>query len=144
MMYFEKVKVKSMSRSEALKELQNVLVTRRDALRTALKGDLSSLRELTGASGELADFALDSACEETTNRMVEVESMELAYIDEALARINSGEYGACQGCDKPIPLARLEALPQARLCIKCQIKLEKSGFRDWSEMAEAAYDSVDS
>ncbi|MEZ6075990.1 MAG: hypothetical protein R3C56_10055 [Pirellulaceae bacterium] len=72
-----------MSRNEALKELQNVLVTRRNALRAALKGDLSCLRELTGASGELADFALDSVCGETTSRMAEVESMELAHIDEA-------------------------------------------------------------
>lgn len=133
-----------MSRNEALKELQNVLVTRRDALRAALKGDLSSLRALTGASGELADFALDSVCEETTNLMAEVESMELMHIDEAIARINSGEFGACQGCQRPIPLARLEALPYAQLCIKCQIKLEKSGFRDWSELTDAAYDAIES
>ena len=133
-----------MERKEALKSLQNVLVTRRDALRAALKGDLTALRELNLPSGELADFALDSGCEEITNRMAEVESTELRHVDQALARINAGDYGACQGCDKPIPLARLEALPHARLCIKCQIKLEKSGFRDWSELVESAYDSIES
>ncbi len=133
-----------MSRHEALKELKNVLVTRRDALRSALKGDLSALRALSQASGDLADFALDSGCEEISSRMVEVECDELAHIDEAIARIIVGHYGDCEGCSKPIPLARLEALPQARLCIKCQIKLEKSGFRDWTELTDAAYDAVES
>ena len=133
-----------MDRKEALRGLQKVLVNRRDALRAALKGDLSALRELNLPSGELADFALDSGCEEITNRMAEVESMELMHIDQALARINAGDYGACQGCDNPIPLPRLKALPHARLCIQCQIKLEKSGFRDWSELVESAYDSIES
>ena len=45
-----------MSRHEALKELKNVLVTRRDALRSALKGDLSALRALSRASGGLGRF----------------------------------------------------------------------------------------
>lgn len=133
-----------MDRKKALKGLQNGLVTRRDALRAALKGDSSALRELNLPSGELADFALDSACEEVTNRMAEVESTELMLIDQALARINTGDFGVCQGCEKPIPLARLEAVPHTRLCIKCQIKLEKSGFRDWSELVESAYDAIES
>ncbi len=132
-----------MSRHEALKELKNVLVTRRDTLRSALQGDLSALRALSQASGDLADFALDSGCEEISSRMVEVECAELSHIDDAIARILGGHYGNCEGCHKPIPLARLEALPQARLCIKCQIKLEKSGFRDWSELTDAAYDAAE-
>ncbi len=133
-----------MDRNEALKSLQSVLISRRDALRSALKGDLAALSELNLPSGELADFALDSSCEEITSRMAEVESTELMHVDQALARINAGDYGACQGCQEPIPVPRLEALPHARLCIACQIKLEKSGFRDWSELVEAAYDASES
>jgi DnaK suppressor protein len=131
-----------MSRNEALLKLKSVLVNRRDAIRSALQGDLTALSELSNASGELADFALDSGHEEVTSQMAEVESRELLKIDEAIVRIRDGSYGACEGCDKQIPLARLEALPFATLCIKCQVILEKSGRNDWSELTDDAYDSV--
>ena len=49
-----------MSRTDALNELRAVLLSRREALRSALKGDLTALRELNLASGDLADFALDA------------------------------------------------------------------------------------
>ncbi|MCA9131799.1 MAG: TraR/DksA family transcriptional regulator [Planctomycetales bacterium] len=131
-----------MSRNDALKKLKSVLVSRRDALRRALEGDLTALKELSLAAGELADFALDSANDEVTSQMAEVESRELLQIDEAIARFSLGSYGDCEGCDKPIPLARLQALPYAQLCISCQIKLEKSGHRDWSQLVDQAYDAV--
>ncbi len=41
-------------------------------------------------------------------------------IDQALARIDAGTYGICENCRKPIPRARLSALPHARLCIACK------------------------
>ncbi len=133
-----------MNRKVAIEELRVLLVQRREALRAALKGDLTALRELNLASGDLADFALDSGCEEVTSQMAEVESRELMHIDDAISRFNHGGYGDCEGCNKPIPLARLEALPYATLCIKCQIKLEKSGFKDWSELVGDAYDAIES
>ena len=131
-----------MSRKDALLKLKHVLVVRRDAIRAALQGDLTALQELTLATGELADVALDSAHEEVTSQMAEVESRELAKIDQALTRMNGGSFGDCEGCAKSIPLARLQALPYATLCIKCQVKLEDSGFADWSELSDQAYDAV--
>lgn len=130
-----------MSRNEALNELKTILISRRDALRAALKGDLEALRELKLTSSDLADCALDAGCDEVNNQIAEVETRELLQIDEAIAKFNGGSYGDCEGCQKPIPLARLEALPYATLCIKCQLILEKSGYRDWSELADATYDS---
>ncbi len=131
-----------MSRKDALLKLKTVLVHRRNAIRAALQGDLTALHQLTLATGDLADVALDSAHEEVTSQMAEVESRELAKIDDAISRISDGNYGGCEGCGKPIPLARLQALPYATLCIKCQVKLEESGFNDWSELSAHAYDSV--
>ncbi len=133
-----------MSRNDALVQLKTILVDRRNGLRSALAGDLTALRELTLASGDLADFALDASCEELTSQMAEVESRELMQIDEAISRFHQGSYGACESCEKPIPLARLEALPYATLCIKCQINFEKTGRKDWSEQADDAYDAVES
>lgn len=41
-------------------------------------------------------------------------------IDRALAKIESGTYGLCEQCGQQIPDARLQALPQAALCVACK------------------------
>jgi DnaK suppressor protein len=41
-------------------------------------------------------------------------------IDAALLKIAAGSYGSCESCGSPIPRARLEALPHARLCVSCK------------------------
>jgi DnaK suppressor protein len=43
-----------------------------------------------------------------------------AEIDRALAKIQAGTYGFCEQCGQPIPDARLQALPQAALCVACK------------------------
>jgi RNA polymerase-binding transcription factor len=50
---------------------------------------------------------------------LERERRELAEVEAALARIKRGDYGVCEACEAPIRDARLQALPWARLCIRC-------------------------
>lgn len=45
---------------------------------------------------------------------------ELRLVDEALDRLDSGDYGICLACEQPIPAKRLRALSWARYCVKCQ------------------------
>jgi DnaK suppressor protein len=45
---------------------------------------------------------------------------QLELVDEALARLDAGTFGACVRCGRPIPADRLEALPWAPRCIDCQ------------------------
>jgi DnaK suppressor protein len=117
-----------MARKEAILNLRQVLIKRRDALRKALAGDLSLLKELREqSSGDVVDAALDSAQDEISSQLAEVESRELANIENALEQMREGRYGACEVCETNIPLARLQALPYATLCIQCQREAEKSG-----------------
>ncbi len=131
-----------MARKEALQELNQVLIQRRDALRKALAGDLSSLKELRQqSSGDVVDFALDSAQDEINSQLAEVESRELANMDNAIERMRQGTYGKCERCSASIPLARLQALPYAVLCINCQREAEKLGTvdmsaADWARLIE--------
>jgi DnaK suppressor protein len=53
---------------------------------------------------------------------------EIKEIDRAFARIGSGDYGRCELCKKPIPLARLEALPAAATCLPCAQAREKTSI----------------
>lgn len=117
-----------MARKESLANMRAILVKRRDALRSALAGDLTLLRELHSQSpGDVIDAAYDTAQDEVNSQLAEVESRELASIENALGRMKDGTYGQCEVCGSRIPLARLEALPYATMCIACQREVERSG-----------------
>ena len=130
-----------MGRKQQLEQLKKVLLKRRDALRKAIEGDWTLLNELRDQGGDLLDLALDSSQGELNSQLMEAESRELAQIERAIERFDAGTYGLCEVTGKPIPLARLQALPYATLCIEAQRALEKRGLRadrngDWSRVLE--------
>ena len=49
----------------------------------------------------------------------------LGKIEKALKKITEGEYGLCEECEEQISLKRLEARPEAQLCIQCKEAQEK-------------------
>ena len=117
-----------MARKDAMANLREVLIKRRDALRKALAGDLSLLKELREqSSGDVVDFALDSAQDEISSQLAEVESRELSNVEAALEKMRDGTYGKCEGCGGNIPVVRLQALPYAVHCIQCKQEIEKHG-----------------
>lgn len=123
-----------MARKDAISKMREILVFRRDALRKALAGDLSLLKELREqTAGDVVDFALDSAQDEINSQLAEAESRELASIENALERMRTGHYGVCEGCSQKIPMARLNALPYATLCIDCQRESERYGAANGSD-----------
>ncbi len=136
-----------MGRKDAILNIHQVLVKRRDALRKALAGDLSMLHELKEqTAGDVIDAALDSEQSEINSQLAEVESRELASIENALRQIRAGEYGLCEGCAGKIPMARLNALPYVTTCIECQRAAERAGDGlrrnvDWSRILDSAGDN---
>jgi len=138
-----------MSRKESIKNMRELLVTRRDALRKALAGDLSMLQQLREqTSGDVVDAALDAAQDEISSQLAEVESRELASIEKALVRMKKGDYGLCEVCEGKIPLMRLKALPYATNCIECQRTEEMGGVpggggSDWSRVLDAGMTDAD-
>jgi DnaK suppressor protein len=134
-----------MARKDAVAKMRDVLMKRRNALRKALAGDLSGLKKVEGQSGgDVIDAALDSAQDEITSQLAEAESRELASIESALERMREGTYGKCEACGAAIPLARLQALPYAVLCIHCQQEAEVHGGvlpgekSDWARVADSS------
>jgi DnaK suppressor protein len=140
-----------MSRKDAILNMRQVLIKRRDALRNALAGDLSLLKELRAqTSGDMVDAALDSVQDEISSQLAEVESRELTRIEYALERMRNGHFGVCEGCGTAIPMARLNALPYATCCIKCQREMESQGMSggtsadaDWSRLLDMGGNEVD-
>jgi DnaK suppressor protein len=115
-----------MTGSNSLHRLTSRLITRRDALRKVLSEEVSRLREPSEVVGEgdSVDAAVDSANDEICSLLAEIESRELAGIEQALQRISEGRYGRCECCGDRIPAVRLAALPYTTRCIKCQLKDE--------------------
>ena len=131
-----------MKRRDAIRLMHANLLRRRSAIRRSL--DLTR-SQLSGANdrevGDAADFALDAEHHEISSQLAEVESAELAQIDVALERMSSGEYGVCDECRRSIPLGRLQAVPYATLCIKCQREAEREGSGggadvDWTRLLD--------
>jgi len=129
-------------------KLRQVLLKRRQALRKALAGELSELEALNRAArGDEVDVALDSAYDEMNAQLAEMESRELAQIEKALERMEEGTYGNCELTGKPIPLARLQALPYTTVRVEAQRELERmelegGGPVDFSRILEHGDDDV--
>lgn len=134
-----------MSRKKTLEAMRKLLLERREALRQAVNGDDSLLRELEQRGGDVADFALETAYGELSSKLAEVESRELQNVNKALNLMEEGVYGKCECCKRNIPLARLQALPYASACIDCQRAAEERGHGpgdvvDWSQILDSTGD----
>jgi DnaK suppressor protein len=64
-----------------------------------------------------AQYSLEEA---VSLRLNGLEYTQLRRIQEALDRLQLGEFGICLACDQPIPTKRLNAIPSARYCVPCQ------------------------
>lgn len=67
-----------------------------------------------------ADFAASSLVQGVNVRLRDRERMLMNKIEQALAKIETGNFGVCEGCEEPIEARRLEARPVAELCIRCK------------------------
>ena len=92
---------------------------------TALSGDQ---REVTGEislvgqhPADVADFTYQRELQETTRQLLE---RETAQVEAAMRARQKGTYGVCQECGGTIPPERLEARPEATLCLDCQRRME--------------------
>jgi len=71
-------------------------------------------------SADQLDQLLGARDRELAVRNLENKSTRLREARAALRRIDSGTFGLCVECDEPISVRRLNALPAAALCIRCQ------------------------
>ncbi len=85
--------------------------------------------DLSGYSFHMADMATDLYDREFSLELAQGERERLFALDEAIKRVDEGTYGKCDSCEGYISRQRLKAMPQAKYCIECQEKEEKSAGR---------------
>ncbi len=110
---------------ERLLALKDTLL---DSMTGVAKDNLRSRAEGSEASAfgmHQADAGSDAYDRDFALSLLSQEQDSLYEIDEALKRIENGAYGTCEMSGKPIPQARLEALPFTRYTVECQAELEK-------------------
>ena len=109
-------------------------------LRAALAGRLAALADehagtgaQDGAHALPVDEVESAPADKATVRLLNDLALEAAghqqallpLLRHALAKFDDGTYGACEACDRDIGFSRLQARPEARLCIACQTRAEK-------------------
>ena len=112
----------------------NILRSRLESERKRLSEELEQLKA-SGRSDERREGSPFGKREEEATETLELEKRltlekrirdQLAEIEHALQKFEEGTYGLCDSCGKPIDPARLEALPQASLCLECKARLAKN------------------
>ena len=104
----------SSQRSTSLRRYRKTLPTRPGV-------EVSWCRTIrTGSKGPVADMAANAYTKELLMSMSTNDRQLLESIDSALERIEEGQYGKCVHCGQPIQEKRLEAVPWARHCLRCQ------------------------
>jgi DnaK suppressor protein len=110
---------------EKLLQLRDAMV---DSMAGVAQDTLRSRAEGSEASAfgmHQADAGSDAYDRDFALSLLSQEQDALYEIDQALKRIEMGTYGKCEMSGKPIPHARLEAIPFARFTVECQSQLEK-------------------
>ena len=103
------------------------------AARSRLQASLTELENrLTNIARDLSDVpdrhweeqAIEVEDDEALEHQAALVEQEIESVKRGLARINDGTYGQCVRCGEEIAPARLEARPEAALCIDCARKAE--------------------
>ena len=103
------------------KTYRDKLLERREALVGQVQAAEAYSRERDAeATQDPADMAANAYTKELLMSMSTNDRQLLESIDSALYRIAEGEYGYCDNCGDLIQEKRLEALPWAHHCVKCQ------------------------
>jgi RNA polymerase-binding transcription factor DksA len=105
-------------RDKELRQAENLLAEATALMTEREQGD-TQFDEESGEGDTLSvererDLALSASARQSVDE-----------IERALARMDRGDYGLCERCHKKIAPARLEALPQAAMCIECASRLAR-------------------
>lgn len=89
--------------------------------------DMKEGREGEAGDGrDTYDIASDERDREINLLLGDRERKKLEQVDDALQRLDAGEYGECEECGGEIASGRLEAMPFSRLCVTCQSEFEQT------------------
>ncbi len=117
-----------------LKEFKAIILKRKEEIDdeikhisddTLKKSQKDASGDISGYTYHMADVATDNYDREFSLGLASNDRQSLYDLNDALKRIEDGGFGLCEDCKRLITKVRLKAVPQARLCVKCQEKRDK-------------------
>ena len=105
----------------------NLLELREQLLKQMSGLAKESAQEMAGYSLHMADSGTDNFDRDFALSLLSSDQDAIYEIEEALKRIEKDTYGVCELTAKPIPKARLEAIPWTRFTVQAQAQLEREG-----------------
>ncbi|HEV2704282.1 MAG TPA: TraR/DksA family transcriptional regulator [Pyrinomonadaceae bacterium] len=116
-----------------VKTYRDRLLERRESLFSQVtEAEMSSRERDAEATQDPADMAANAYTKELLISMSANDRRLLELIDEALKRVEGGDYGECVNCGEAVQEKRLDAVPWARYCVKCQ-DLQERGLLNEDE-----------
>lgn len=109
---------------EQKKEIMEEITTLRESIMDTSTGEYTG--ENSSYSIHMADQGGEQMDREITFMFASREGKYLRYLEDALQRIENGEYGFCRDCGTLIEKERLEAVPIAQQCFDCKTKQSKT------------------
>jgi DnaK suppressor protein len=107
---------------------KNNLLELRERLRDQMDGlAKESAEQMAGYSLHMADSGTDNFDRDFALSLLSSDQDAIYEIEEALRRMQRGTYGTCELTGKPIPKARLDAIPWTRFTVEAQSQLEREG-----------------
>jgi DnaK suppressor protein len=121
-------------KAEKLEKYKNTLLAQREELVGQVNENQNQTFNFDRENmQDPVDLAVNDREQTILLSISESERILLEQIDDALRRIDAGEYGECMNCGQEIAPARLEAVPYAQFCIVCQEKLEQGLLDEFDE-----------
>lgn len=112
-----------------LSSFRHRLLARAASLRADVAQHRDQLVEPAAATGNSfiagSEGAVADADDEREVALLRRAQHELDEVSAALIRLEGTRFGECERCGSQIGLPRLEALPEARLCLECQSAAER-------------------
>ena len=106
---------------------RTALLQRRAALALEIQaGAQKRAAERDGNVPDTGELAAEDVARDVAMAEIDRDAAEIAAIDSALERLDSGTYGRCVECGMAIPPARLARAPEAARCFVCQQRREDS------------------
>lgn len=99
---------------------KKLLTQRRNLFRQVAQGEEELRWFERDIESEVEERGQEEAMVRLLDRLDGRSKAEIEAIDQALLRIDNGQYGRCEACGKDISQSRLEALPAASRCMACE------------------------
>lgn len=100
-----------------MQNAQSILETKKSEIESRLEAVNKDLQK--SYTQDFAEQATERENDEVLQSLAATSEQEIALINIALKRLDSGNYGSCSQCGNDIEEKRLNAIPEAEFCMNC-------------------------